>query len=150
MTVLELLDEDNLEQLHAAGRLDIDTTGLVLLTDDGQWSHRITAPRSQCRKTYYVETADPIAPELVALFKEGVQLKGEMRPTLPADLVIIHEQAARLTLQEGKYHQVKRMFAFAGNRVELLHREAIGPIALDDDLEPGQYRALTAEEIAAL
>lgn len=150
MTVLELLDEDNIEQLHAAGRLDIDTTGLVLLTDDGQWSHRLTAPSSDCKKTYYVETVDPIDAAVVELFSQGVQLKNEKRPTLPAQLQLIHEQAARLTLSEGKYHQVKRMFAFTGNCVEHLHREQIGDIVLDDDLEPGEYRALTASEVASV
>ena len=151
MTVLELVDgEDNVETLHSAGRLDIDTTGLVLLTDDGQWSHRITSPKSLCKKTYYVETADPIDPEVVELFRQGVQLKSELRPTLPAELEIIHPQAARLTISEGKYHQVKRMFAFTGNRVEMLHRERIGDIVLDEDLPLGEYRPLTAEEVAGI
>lgn len=151
MTVLELVDgEDNVESLHAAGRLDIDTTGLVLLTDDGQWSHRITSPKSLCKKTYYVETAEPIAPEVIDLFCQGVELKGEMRPTLPAELELIHEQAARLTISEGKYHQVKRMFAFTGNRVESLHRERIGNIVLDEDLPLGAYRLLTEEEVACV
>lgn len=151
MTVLELVDgEDNVGSLHSAGRLDIETTGLVLLTDDGQWSHRITSPKSHCKKTYYVETAEPIAPDVVELFRQGVELKGEMRPTLPAELELIHEQAARLTISEGKYHQVKRMFAFTGNRVELLHRERIGDIVLDEDLPLGEYRSLTAEEVASV
>ncbi|MCR8921595.1 16S rRNA pseudouridine(516) synthase RsuA [Dasania sp. GY-MA-18] len=150
MTILELLDEDNLETLHAAGRLDIDTTGLVLVTDDGQWSHRITAPKSDCKKTYYVETSEPIEQEVVATFREGIKLKGELRPTLPAELVLVHEQAARLTLCEGKYHQVKRMFAAVGNKVELLHRERIGNIELDEDLEPGEYRELSEQEVASL
>ena len=150
MTVLELLDEDNLETLHAAGRLDLDTTGLVLITDDGQWSHRVTSPSHNCKKTYYVETADPIDESVVALFLEGVKLKGEMRPTQPAILQLVHEQAARLTISEGKYHQVKRMFAFTGNKVELLHREAIGAITLDDSLEPGEYRELTEQEVRSL
>ena len=150
MTVLELFEEDNIETLHAAGRLDIDTTGLVLITDDGQWSHRVTSPKADCKKVYYVETVGPIAEETIALFREGVMLKGEMRPTLPAELEIIHEQAARLTISEGKYHQVKRMFAVAGNKVESLHREKIGDIALDDSLEPGEYRELTDSEIAAI
>ena len=150
MTVLELLDEDNIETLHAAGRLDIDTTGLVLITDDGQWSHRVTAPKSECKKTYYIETFEPIAEEVIAQFAEGIKLKGELRPTLPAELVLMHEQAARLTICEGKYHQVKRMFAAVGNKVELLHRESIGNISLDEDLEPDSYRELTEQEIAGI
>ncbi len=150
MTVLELLDEDNLGQLHAAGRLDIDTTGLVLLTDDGQWSHRITSPRSACKKSYLVETVDPIGSTVVAQFAEGVQLQNEKRPTLPAELELFGVQTARLTLSEGKYHQVKRMFAFTGNRVESLHRERIGAIALDSDLLEGEYRPLSPEEVASV
>lgn len=150
MTVLELMDEDNIETLHAAGRLDIDTTGLVLITDDGQWSHRVTAPSNECKKTYYIETFEPIENSVIQLFREGVQLKGEMRPTLPAELDIIHEQAARLTISEGKYHQVKRMFAVAGNKVELLRRERIGGIVLDEELEPGEYRELTEQEVGLI
>ena len=151
MTVLELIEGiDNIDSLHSVGRLDIETTGLVLLTDDGQWSHRITSPKSRCKKTYYVETADPIAESVIALFHQGVALKGEMKPTLPAQLDIIHEQAARITISEGKYHQVKRMFAFTGNRVELLHRERIGNIVLDGDLPLGEYRPLTADEVAGV
>ena len=150
MTILELLSEDNLDTLHAAGRLDIDTTGLVLITDDGQWSHRVTSPKSDCKKTYYIETADPIDQNTVELFREGLKLKGEMRPTLPAQLTLIHEQAARLIISEGKYHQVKRMFAAVGNKVDLLHREQIGEIVLDDDLAQGEYRELTDSEIAIL
>ena len=150
LTVLQLLDEDNLQQLHVAGRLDIDTTGLVLLSDDGQWTHRITSPRSQCRKTYYLETSDPIEDSYSERFIEGIQLEGEKRKTLPAELTIIDEQSARLIISEGKYHQVKRMFAALGNKVDCLRREQIGSIVLDKDLLPGQYRPLTPEEITSL
>lgn len=150
LTILELLDEDNLDSLHAAGRLDIDTTGLVLISDDGQWSHRVTSPRSDCKKVYYVETAEPIDETAIEAFTLGVKLKGELRPTLPAELVIIHEQAARVTLSEGKYHQVKRMFAAVGNKVEFLHREKIGGIVLDEQLAAGEYRPLTDVEIASI
>ena len=150
MTVMELLDEDNIDQLHVAGRLDIDTTGLVLITDDGQWSHQVTSPRSDCKKTYYIETVDPITEETAEAFRQGIKLKGELKATLPAELEQIHEQAARLTISEGKYHQVKRMFAYMGNKVELLHREAIGEIVLDDGLEPGEYRELTEQEVLSV
>lgn len=148
-TVLDLLDEDNLESLHIAGRLDIDTTGLVLLTDDGQWSHRITAPNRDCRKTYRVRTAEPIGDEAVRLFAQGLFLKAEKERLKPADLELIDEHNARVVISEGRYHQVKRMFGALGNAVVALHRERIGEIALDPGLEPGQYRVLTAEEIAA-
>ncbi|PSW13550.1 16S rRNA pseudouridine(516) synthase RsuA [Photobacterium rosenbergii] len=148
-TVFVLLDVVSPEKMHVAGRLDGDTTGLVLLTDDGQWSHRITSPRHVCEKVYYVETADPIAPETVEQFAEGVQLRGEKDLTRPAKLEILDEKAALITISEGKYHQVKRMFAAVGNKVEALHREQIGSVELDEDLEPGEYRALTSEEVAS-
>ncbi|MFA7553994.1 MAG: 16S rRNA pseudouridine(516) synthase RsuA [Spongiibacteraceae bacterium] len=150
LTVLDLLEEDNLQQLHIAGRLDIDTTGLVLITDDGNWSHRVTTPKSDCKKTYWLETADPILPEAIEKIEQGIHLSNEKRPTLPATLVLIHEQAARLTISEGKYHQVKRMFAAVGNKVEALHRERIGDICLDEDLLPGEYRRLTEAEVASV
>ncbi len=150
LTVLELLDEDNLDQLHIAGRLDIDTTGLLLLTDDGQWSHRVTSPKRNCNKTYLLETADPITEEAVAKIEQGIHLDNEKRPTKPATMEIIDVQTARLTISEGKYHQVKRMLAAVGNKVEMLHRERIGDIVLDENLLPGEYRALTEDEVASL
>jgi len=150
MTVLELIDEDNKDQLHIAGRLDIDTTGLVLITDDGAWSHAVTSPRRACLKTYYLETQDPIDSSLVEKFKEGVFLNQEKRRTLPAALQLLDEQSARLSIQEGKYHQVKRMFAAFGNKVDVLHRESIGGIVLDEDLFEGEYRPLTGDEVSAI
>jgi 16S rRNA pseudouridine516 synthase len=149
-TVIDLIEEDNAHLLHIAGRLDIDTTGLVLITDDGEWSHRITSPRSDCNKTYYVETAKTIGQDLIKKFAEGVFLHGEKRRCLPAQLDILDDHTARLTIQEGKYHQVKRMFAMFGNEVEILHRESIGDILLDEALEPGEYRPLTEEEIMSV
>jgi len=149
LTVLDLIDEDNRETLHVAGRLDIDTTGLVLLTDDGQWSHRITAPGRDCRKTYWVRTADPIGAEAARQFAQGLFLKAEKERLKPAQLELIDERTARVVISEGRYHQVKRMFGALGNAVEALHRERIGALALDPQLEPGQYRALTPQEIAA-
>lgn len=142
-----LLDEISAEKLHVAGRLDVDTTGLILLTDDGQWSHRITSPKHQCSKTYRVILADPIAEDTQQQFKEGVQLRGEKNLTLPAELEIITDKEVLLTIHEGKYHQVKRMFAAVGNKVVSLHRESIGELALDPELAPGEYRALTQNEI---
>lgn len=150
LTALELFDEDNVDQLHIAGRLDIDTTGLLLVSDDGQWCHRITSPKSHCKKTYRVETVDPITPEAIEQIEQGIHLSQEKRPTLPATLHLIDEHTARLALTEGKYHQVKRMFAAVGNKVECLHRERIGNIILDADLAPGEYRSLTAAEIASV
>ncbi|PSU67650.1 16S rRNA pseudouridine(516) synthase RsuA [Photobacterium phosphoreum] len=148
-TVFVLFDEVSPEKMHVAGRLDSDTTGLTLLTDDGQWSHRITSPRHVCEKVYFVETADPIIAENIAQFEAGVQLNGEEGLTRPAKLEIVGEREGVLTITEGKYHQVKRMFASVGNRVVGLHRERVGALELDEDLELGQYRPLTAEEIAS-
>lgn len=150
LTVLDLLREDNVDALHPVGRLDIDTTGLVLLTDDGQWSHRITTPRSHCDKTYYVETAEPIDPGAVEQFARGLFLREEKQRLKPARLDLIGSHSARLTISEGKYHQVKRMFGALGNAVTVLHRERIGDIALDPELAEGEYRALTAAEIASV
>ncbi|MEH6912321.1 MAG: 16S rRNA pseudouridine(516) synthase RsuA [Oceanicoccus sp.] len=150
LTALELFDEDNVDQLHIAGRLDIDTTGLLLVSDDGQWCHRITSPKSHCKKTYRVETADPITAEAIEKIEQGIHLSQEKRPTLPATLHLIDEHTARLTITEGKYHQVKRMFAAVGNKVDCLHRERIGNIILGEDLAPGEYRPLTAEEVASV
>jgi len=147
--VLDLLDEPNKEKLQIAGRLDIDTTGLVLITDDGKWNHAITSPNRSCGKTYYVCTADDIAEETIARFARGIMLDGERRRTNPANLEILFSNEARLTINEGKYHQVKRMFGAMGNRVVELHRESVGEIVLDLDLEEGGYRALTPEEIAS-
>lgn len=147
-TVFFLMDEPSMGKLHVVGRLDLDTTGLVLITDDGQWSHRITSPRHECAKTYHVWLADPISPGTTEQFAQGILLRSEKEKTRPARLEILGECEARLTIHEGKYHQVKRMFAAVGNKVVGLHREQIGALRLDDDLAPGEYRELTADEIA--
>ncbi len=147
-TVFFLMDEPAMGKLHVVGRLDLDTTGLVLVTDDGQWSHRITSPRHECAKTYHVWLADPVHQDAISLFADGVFLRNESEKTRPAQLEILGECEARLTIHEGKYHQVKRMFASIGNKVVGLHRERIGALTLDDALAPGEYRELTAEEIA--
>lgn len=148
--VLDLLDEPKKENLQIAGRLDIDTTGLVLITDDGQWNHRVTSPRHECDKTYHVTLIEDIAADAEARLEAGVMLDGESKPTRPARLERLLANEARLTISEGKYHQVKRMFAALGNRVDTLHRERIGQIVLDPALEPGAYRPLTAAEIASI
>lgn len=147
-TVLDLLAGEAHDGLHVAGRLDIDSTGLVLLSDDGQWSHRIKSP-GRHDKRYRVRTARPIAADAVAAFAAGLRLRGEEdRPTLPARLDILAPCEALVWLREGRYHQVKRMFAATGNHVEALHREAVAGIELDPALAPGAWRALTPVEIA--
>lgn len=149
-TVLDLMEEDNPERLHVAGRLDIDTTGLVLLTDDGSWSHAVTSPQRKCWKSYYVETAEVITEQTQVHFSRGVFLKDDKARTLPAELELLGERVARLKICEGRYHQVKRMFGAEGNLVTSLHREAIGEIVLDLDLAEGEYRYLTAAEVASV
>jgi len=122
----------------------------MLLTDDGKWSHRITSPRHKLPKRYRVETADPIDAAAVQAFNDGLKLHGEHRLTKPAELEILAPREAIVYLTEGRYHQVKRMFAALGNKVIRLHREQIGPIVLDPALEPGEYRFLTDAEIASI
>lgn len=148
--VFTLLDEPLVERLHTVGRLDLDTTGLLLLTDDGQWSHRLTSPKHHVAKTYRVWTADPIPADAIAQFAAGVMLRGEKEPTKPAELELVSDNEALLTIHEGRYHQVKRMFAAIGNKVERLHRERIGALQLPADLAEGEYRYLTVEEISLL
>jgi 16S rRNA pseudouridine516 synthase len=147
-TVLDLFDVPKRSALHIAGRLDIDSSGLVLVTDDGQWSHRITAPSNHCPKVYYVTLAEPLTEEQAASVSAGLLLKGENKPTKPARVERVSARELRLTITEGRYHQVKRMFAALGNHVVALHRLSIGGLALDQSLEPGAYRPLSAEEIA--
>ncbi|MCQ4345905.1 pseudouridine synthase [Pseudomonas stutzeri] len=147
-TVLDLLPADERDGLHIAGRLDGNTTGLLLLTNDGQWSRRLTLPTSKLPKVYRVETAEPIGEEYVATFARGIHFAYEDLVTLPAQLEILDSHNARLTLVEGRYHQVKRMFGHFRNRVTRLHRESIGPIRLDPRLRPGEYRPLDAAEVA--
>nr|WP_166258328.1 pseudouridine synthase [Marinobacter salicampi] len=147
MTVLSLLPTEARQGLHIVGRLDKDTTGLLLLTTDGQWSHRITAPRSACAKTYRVELAEPLTPEASHHLENGVRLRDEDRPTAPARAELRGPRTVDLTITEGRYHQVRRMLAAVGNHVESLHRLRIGDIYLDSSLAPGQFRPLSDHEI---
>ncbi|NUF48371.1 16S rRNA pseudouridine(516) synthase RsuA [Gilliamella sp. ESL0250] len=144
-TILYFIDEPMPEKLHAAGRLDLDTTGLVLLTDDGKWSHRITSPKHHCEKVYAVTVEQPLDIELIDIFNNGIQLKSEKSLTKPAKLHIIDDFHAELTISEGRYHQVKRMFAAVNNHVVALHRIQIGKVILD--IPEGEYRPLTQDEI---
>ncbi|NRA82930.1 MAG: 16S rRNA pseudouridine(516) synthase RsuA [Gammaproteobacteria bacterium] len=147
ISVLDLLPEEMRHGLHIAGRLDKDTTGLVLITEDGQWSHRVTSPNKECYKTYLVEVELPLEQQLIEQFKAGIQLENENKLTKPAQLEIVTEKTARLKICEGKYHQVKRMFAAVDNRVASLHRESVGPLSIEDSLASGQWRDLTEQEI---
>ncbi|RUO22950.1 16S rRNA pseudouridine(516) synthase RsuA [Aliidiomarina minuta] len=147
-TVFSFIDEPKQQDLHTVGRLDADTTGLLLITDDGKWSHRITAPKSECAKTYRAQLAEAVTDEAAARLRRGILLRNEDVATKPADLEIITPTDVRLTIYEGRYHQVKRMFAATGNKVLALHREQVGGLSLDPQLEAGEYRALTKAEVA--
>lgn len=147
-SLLHLVDVDKAFDLHIAGRLDADTTGLVLITDDGRWSHNIISPKKLCPKVYRVQLRDKLKAEWIETFTTGLQLQGETGLTQPAKLEIVAEHEALLTITEGKYHQVKRMFAAVGNRVVGLHREQIGVVALGD-LPLGEWRYLTASEVSS-
>jgi len=141
-TVIDLIDDPDKHTLHLVGRLDRGTSGLILLTNDGTWSKRLMDPAHKVAKVYLVETRDPIPAEAVAAFGAGFYFHTEDLTTMPADLEILGERRARLTLHEGRYHQVKRMFHRIGNLVTALHRESVGPYLLPPDLAPGQWRPL--------
>lgn len=147
-TVLDLLDEPDKHDLHLAGRLDFNTSGLMLITNDGQWSRRLTQPGTKLPKVYRVHTEQPIGAEYAEVFARGLYFAFEDLTTQPAQLDIIDSHSARLSIVEGRYHQVKRMFGHFQNKVVALHRERMGPLLLDPALAPGQYRPLRAEEIA--
>ena len=149
-SVLGLIELPRADELTIAGRLDVDTTGLVLLSSDGQWCHRITSPRHKLGKVYEATLADPIDQTYVENFARGIQLNGEKGLTKPANLEILSDHVARVELFEGRYHQVKRMFAALGNRVEALHRESIGPIVLDEELFEGEWRELSQAEVVSI
>jgi 16S rRNA pseudouridine516 synthase len=146
-TVLDWLDEPDKDELHIAGRLDFNTTGLMLITNDGQWSRRLTQPTTKLPKVYRVETEQEIGAEYAATFAAGVYFAFEDLTTQPAELELLAPRLARLSIIEGRYHQVKRMFGHFNNKVIRLHRERMGPLELDGALAPGEYRALSADEI---
>jgi len=136
--------------LSTVGRLDRETSGLLLLTDDGQLLHRIIAPKSRLPKVYLATLAQDLRGDEAALFAAGtLMLDGEKTALLPAELDVLDARRARLTLHEGRYHQVRRMFAAVGNHVEALHRERVGGLTLGD-LPDGQWRALDEGDRARL
>lgn len=136
--------------LSTVGRLDRDTSGLLLLTDDGGLLHRIISPKAAMPKIYEASLARPLRGDEAEVFAAGtLMLESETKPLLPAELVVLDPQCARLTLHEGRYHQVRRMFAAVGNHVETLHRVSVGGLALGD-LPEGQWRALGDADLTTL
>lgn len=137
--------------LSTVGRLDKETSGLLLMTDDGNLLHRIIAPRNHVPKRYLATLDRPLRGDEGALFASGtLMLEGEDKPLLPAALEVLEPRLARVTVHEGRYHQVRRMFAAVGNHVVALHRDRIGGLDLPADLEPGQFRRLGPQEVAAI
>ncbi|RYH13039.1 MAG: pseudouridine synthase, partial [Alphaproteobacteria bacterium] len=137
--------------LSSVGRLDKDTSGLLLITDDGDFLHRVISPKRHVPKSYIATLDRPLSGEEGAVFASGtLMLEGEEKPLLPAILEPLSDTKARLIIEEGRYHQVRRMFAAVGNHVVELHRDRIGGLTLPDDLEPGAFRVLpaaTAEQV---
>ncbi|MGE4063121.1 MAG: pseudouridine synthase [Rhodospirillaceae bacterium] len=137
--------------ISAVGRLDKETSGLLLMTDDGALLHQIISPRRNVTKHYLATLARPLRGDEAALFASGsLMLEGETEPLAPAVLEPLSPTSARVIVTEGRYHQVRRMFAAAGNHVEALHRERIGALMLPADIEPGSYRVMSTDEITAV
>lgn len=145
--VTDLVSEYDFANIVPVGRLDVDTTGVLLLTNDGQLNHRLLAPKFHVDKTYYIETDFPIDKKMITAFKEGIILDGEK--TLPGDLEIIDEKKAYLTIHQGKFHQVKRMFQYFSLKVLTLDRVKFAFLTYEG-LNRGEYRLLNKEEICKL
>ena len=145
-TVLDLIPEKYFRKgLFPAGRLDKDTTGMMIITDDGEFAHNILAPRKHIEKTYRVQIDIDITEEMKEKFKQGIVLKDHV--CCPATIIVEDKNTALITITEGKYHQIKRMFGCFGAKVVRLHRISMGGLQLPSDLEEGQCRELTKEEL---
>lgn len=151
-TVMDYISSARKKDLFPVGRLDLDTEGLLLITNDGELAHRLLAPGWHVDKTYYARVQGEVTAEDIRRFQEGIDI-GEKRPTMPAELEILaagQESEVRVTIHEGKYHQVKRMFAAIGKPVLYLKRLRMGSLVLDENLQAGESRLLTQEETEAL
>ncbi len=137
--------------ISSVGRLDKQTSGLLLLTDDGELLHRITSPKRHIKKTYRATLARPLDGTEGALFASGqLMLKGETKPLAPAELKVVSKTEALLSVTEGRYHHVRRMFAATSNHVEGLHRERLGNLSLPEGMTPGEWKLLTDAEVAQI
>jgi len=149
-TVMELLKpSDRRPDLFPVGRLDKDTEGFLLLSNDGALAHRLLSPQKHVDKTYRVDTKHALSPEDIQRLERGVDIGGGLT-TLPAVVEQLKETVILLTIREGKFHQVKRMLKAVGNEVTALRRVSFGGLSLDDELRPGQYRALREDEVKTL
>lgn len=152
MTVMDLLKDQRRKGLFPVGRLDKDTEGLLLITNDGEMAHRLLSPRKHVDKVYYADVQGKVTEKDVLIFAEGVDI-GDDRLTMPAELQILESgdiSRICLTIREGRFHQVKRMFHAVGKEVIYLKRLQMGPLVLDQELMPGEYRKLTKEEVDSL
>ncbi len=146
-TVIDLLDYPFKNELHIVGRLDLNTSGLVLLTNDSRWSERLTLPDRKVPKRYSVSLKNKLNQDYISAFADGMYFAFEDLTTKPAKLTIISDYQAEVELVEGRYHQIKRMFGRFRNTVTALHRSSIGNLQLDESLAEGESRKLTAIEI---
>ncbi|MFA9423339.1 MAG: pseudouridine synthase [Sedimentibacter sp.] len=153
-TVIDLLeDEDSFYEPFPVGRLDKDSEGLLLITNDGQLAHDLLSPKKHVDKTYYVEVAEEVTQDDVIEFEEGIFLTEENYKTLPAKLQVIesgYPSKCYVTIKEGKFHQIKRMFLAINNEVTYLKRISMGNLKIDETLKLGEYRNLTQEELNLL
>ncbi|NLP35733.1 MAG: rRNA pseudouridine synthase [Clostridiales bacterium] len=151
-TVLDLITDKKRKDLFPVGRLDKDTEGLLLITNDGELAHQLLSPKKHVDKVYYAKVKGVVTEEDQRAFQEGVLIEDNYR-TLPAQLTILKSDSIseiKLTIQEGKFHQVKRMFLAVGKEVIYLKRLSMGPLKLDEQLQPGEYRELTENEVLQL
>lgn len=154
-TVLDLIKEKKRKDLFPVGRLDKDTEGLLLITNDGALAHRLLSPKKHVDKCYYAKISGGVTEEDVRVFKERINIGTQEEPewTMPAELKILEKGTVsriRLTIREGKFHQVKRMFLAVGKEVVYLKRERMGALVLDEELAPGEYRKLTDNELKSI
>ena len=145
-TVMDILKEEKVKNLFPVGRLDKDTEGLLLITDDGELAHNLLSPKKHVDKEYLVKVRDSISEEDCKKLSEGVDI-GDEKPTAPAKVERVAENEILLTIREGRFHQVKRMLQAVGNEVVYLKRLSMGSLRLPEDLEKGAYRQLSEEEI---
>ena len=146
-TVIDLFSHVDVSDLHIAGRLDLNSSGLLLLTNDGRWSRALSEPKAEVSKCYRVTLEKPLTEEYIQAFAEGMYFSYENITTRPVELTIVSDYVPELRLVEGRYHQIKRMFGRFRNPVLALHRTSIGNLLLDEKIAPGQYRPLTDEEV---
>lgn len=148
-TVLDLLSVDGKQELFPVGRLDKDTEGLLLITNDGELSHKLLSPKKHVSKTYYVQLKEAITDEAKKSLEEGLDI-GDEKKTLPAKVKVLSPHEIHLTITEGRFHQIKRMLIAVNNEVLYLKRLQMGTLILDAKLKPGDYRELLDEEIKKL